>query len=736
MASILCLYTSPPTFANNALADHPAVADAMAKACAVRGLALLRPVQVRPMATFQGGYTAGVGSVTWEQEYAERWRSGWCALGVYCAEKGGEKAKETTPLNRPLGLYDPRKNTLFIRDMDSAAATATVAHEMVHALQYQNYPSLNAIQLWHNRDLAAAANSAIEGEAHIVGWHSDLERRQYLCSMDPQRATTNHVRWWGWTPTRLTAYEGFPHVFGPELALQRLLAAEEGADDSLLGSVPLSTRQVLKPNAGGAVEFIDLPTAIVGEALVNRGCRAGLANTAGALGIWGLLRQHETSGADVEEPPALIENWRGDRFLHVACPGDDNDELAWLIRWRDARAAEEFAARYQCIAKAVVAHGKVLGGAPQAATHGSVVVVTTPGLRDAVPTLLEAPTRTFASFQDWFGHGCFPQEQCGVTAANESLPPVSEDFICAKPSATPPDFTQWLETVRRARSMPPVTAADTAAVVRAAGELATFCTVNTVGNSDVAGACRAAYNGISYQTQLLQDSNWRGLAHCGNRQEVRQLLRQIHFTDAQGRQSRPLSGDYGAALAAEAFAKNGVAGLAKLANAPPLSTRQVIWPLRHLAVDFIHFPRQELKVQGCEVTVRDVRGAVAIWNLLKDRDSAEDTSPPPAMLAEWRGDRQVHLSCSANVQGWVWAIAWASTEAADWFAARYNALPSTVTKEAGLANRAEVEGRMVWMAPPALATARKLLASHLRIRSYRTFDEWRQEGCFPQNGCN
>ena len=706
------------------------------------------------MTTFQGGYTAGVGSVTWEQEYAERWRNGWCALGVYCANEsaptpadgssnasGGKVA--ATPLSRPAGLYDPQKNTLFVRSLDSATATDTIAHETVHALQYQNYPHLHAAHLWYNRDLAAAVNSAIEGDAHIVGWYFDPRQRLYLCSMDARHAATNHARWWRWTPTRLWAHEGFPHVFGPELALRRLLLAGQDGSDALLRTPPLSTLHVLKPTHTAAVDFIDLPSELVSPALGERNCRIGLANTAGALGIWGLLRQHDAANTSAEQPPPLIEDWRGDRFAHIACPGERNDELAWLIRWRNAAAAQSFAIRYQRIASAVAEHGAVLGATPQATVRGSAVLVATPGLRDTLPLLAEAPIRTFARFEDWLASSCFPQDECGGPNT-ATTPKTDSDFPCAQASSPPPAFPHWLDTVRRARSTMEAPNPDTDAVVEAAGELATFCAVNTSGNSDLAQACRAVYSGIPYQTQLLKDPNWRGLPNCGNETDVRRLMRQALFADAELPSSVPplFAGLYGTALAAGAFAKNGVAGLQALASAPPLSTRQILWPLLDEPVDFLASPNKELAALGCEIAASDVRGALAIWNLLLEHGPTANMNEPPPMLAEWRGDRQFHLRCGTDVnaesdaEGWIWTIRWASTAAAQWFATRYNALPPTAAQETGLAPLAEADGATVWIAPPSLATAKALLKDRLETRSYRSFDEWKQAGCFPQDGCN
>ena len=202
------------------------VADTISATCAIRGLDLKAPLRVLPMDAFQGGYSPGIGSVTWEADHARMWREGWCALGVYCARDiasgGGGTSKRG--FARPAGLYDPERNVLFVRDFTDASAAATIAHEAVHALQHQHFPALRAIHLWRNRDLAAAANSAIEGDAHVVGWSFDPARRTMLCSMDPERATSSHAKWWQWQPDGLSALEAFPHVFGTEPALREVLA--------------------------------------------------------------------------------------------------------------------------------------------------------------------------------------------------------------------------------------------------------------------------------------------------------------------------------------------------------------------------------------------------------------------------------------------------------------------------------------------------------------------------------
>ena len=725
----------------------------MAQACTLRGLALSRPVNVRPMTAFQDGYTPGIGSVTWEEEYAEQWRSGWCALGIYCTREstneaplspnaGNRRAGETTAaespprFSQPLGLYDADKNTLFVRDADAPAARTTIAHETVHALQYQNYPRLRAIHLWHNRDLAAAANSAIEGDAHIVGWYFDPHRRLYMCSLDARHAAQSHARWWRWTPHGAWAHEGFPHVFGPELALGRLLAGGRAAVDDLVQAPPLSTLQVLRPEQSGGVDFIDLPKTMVGAELASRGCEAGLANTAGALGIWGLLRQHDAANTSAEELPPLVEHWRGDRFLHVACPGERDDELAWLSHWRHASAAQDFAARYDRIASAVAAHGDVLGAPPHATVHENLAIVVTPGLNHAIPELAAAPTRTFRSYDDWLHSGCFPQRKCDEAEAPAPTETATA-FACSTIGAPPATFDRWLDSVRIARADEDVAVAEADAIIKAAGDLATFCAVNAANNKDLARACRAAHLGIPFQTQLLKDPNWRGLPHCATQGDVRSWLRALYFADAKNPYSAPstFAEIYGPALAAAAFAGNRASGLKALASAPPLSTRQIFWPQQDATVDFIHFPPTALAPLNCEATTTNVRGVLSIWNLLLAGDSEAGENEPPALLRQWRGDREAHLRC-ADAEGWIWAARWADATAASTFAAFYNALPATATEEVGLPRSADVDGEMTWAVPPALTATKAQLQSHLQIRTFGTLADWKREGCFPQDGCN
>ena len=702
----------------------------IASACGVRGLAASAPLDVRPMVDFQGGYTAGVGNIVWEQDHAERWRAGWCALGAYCvkARAGGDAAGKS-PMQGPAGLFDVDQNVLYVRDVASADAQRAVAHEATHALQYQNYPALRSVHLWYNRDLAAAANAATEGDAHIVGTFFDDARRRYLCSMAPNHATANRIRSRGWQPHALWAYEGFPHVFGPERALEMWLAGGDRVDD-WLREPPLATIAVLRPERPPEVDFIDLGVEVVRAELAGRDCVAGLANTAGALGIWGLLVQH--GNADAALWPAFIDHWRGDRFLHIACAGDANDEFAWVSRWHDRTAASEFAAHFRAIAAAAQVHGEVLDSAATAFVKDATVVVATPALHAAVPHLAAARVRTFSRFSKWVASGCFPQDECYSGEAAKPTAATSR-HLCAERTARPARFDAWLGRIRSARAAAPAPQAELDAALAAAGELAKFCAVNRANNADWAQACRAAYYGIRYQAQLRKDPNWQLLPHCASEAEMRDWYRATYYADAE----RPSSGEelfhqvYGPALAGRRLAEGGIKALAALAADPPLSTLAIFKPGSN-AVDFMRLPHAGLAALGCKVAASSVQGVLSTWHqLLEDGASAQQPAPP-AFLFDWQGDRQVILRC-AEQEGWISVSRWASEASARTFAASAASNADSFTLESGAGVHT------VWISPPALAAAKevqRVLREGLEVRSYSTFAAWRADGCFPQADCN
>ena len=726
---------APTATAQSTEAWRAAVARTISETCAVRGLSLDKPLSVLPMDEFQGGYTPGIGSVTWEDGHARTWREGWCALGVYCAqEPTAPTGRKTSGFARPAGLYDRDRNVLFVRDVQSRDAVATVAHEAVHALQYQRYPHLNAIHLWRNRDLAAAANSVVEGDAHVIGWSFNATRRALLCSADPAHAVQSRAEWWKWQPDGLSALEGFPHVFGLEPALKEMLARGSTAMDRMLRDPPLSTLAVLNPRPSTAsVEFIRLPEEFhVGD------CTTGLRNTAGVVGIWGLFRLHGDAEATGDALPAFLQAWRGDRFVHLACPGEQDDELAWMTRWRTPEAAVEFAARLGAIAEAIPSYGGVLGSEPEPVVSGRNVIVVTAGLRDEVARIADSETKVLATFGAWIDSGCFPDQSCAD--ADAQVEESTNKFLCADLDEPPGHLNAWLDRVRHARQAADRAPPELTGILDEIGRLAAFCAVNGARNPDLLAACRATYSGARYIAALDEDANYRLLPHCLAGRELRDWLQSTYYADhprAFASQAT-FASVHGIARAAEALADDGAAGLRALVSNPPLSTLALLRPGTATGVAMVGLPQAEVSARGCEITASHARGALAIWNLLMDYELAPEEDALPPFLAGWRGDRQFHIRCpEASRSGWAWISHWRTAEAAATFAARYRELAPLAADDTELpVADPVVDGRTVWIIPAALKQLEPSIKAGVEVRDFADFSSWVASGCFPQQACN
>lgn len=732
------------TSADEAVPWRNLVDRTIAETCAIRRLPMKRPVEVRPMTTFEGGYTKGIGSTVWEEHYAQAWRDGWCALGIYCEPENRTDGDSKNTRDRPRGLYDHSANVLYV-DVETDDYEGTVAHEFTHALQHQNFPALNALHLWYNRDLAAAGNAVIEGGAHVVGWSFRPNQRTRLCMMKPDEDGTRQPRWWSWAPDDFKAHEMFPHAFGPAISLEALLAGGTGGLDALLANPPLSTLAVLRPTLDGPVDFIALPVAALDAALVEKNCKVGLRNTVGAVGIWGLFSLHGVAPDD--RPPQFVDAWAGDRFAHLSCPNANDDEFAWLTRWRTVEAAGEFAQRFKAIASKIASYGGVLGAAPTAFERDRSVIVVTPGLAPTLNRLAESEARAFSRYDDWIASGCFPQDTCydpgrGLPRTGQRTAPV--DNSCPSDAAPPAAFSDWLSRTRRARDPSASRIPDAESLAEAAGRLAVFCATNSARNSDLKYACRASYGSIGYLARLDADPEWQQLPACLGSRDFRAWLESVYYADADRPFASPAIAPttYGTALAAAALETSGAAGLRALLDSPPLSTLAVLRPDLSAPVAFIRMPRVELAERGCHVGATDTQGVLGIWNLLMDYGEAPEEDALPSFLLDWRGDRQSFIRCGDDEDspepGWVWISRWASPQAAETFATHYRAIAPDASEETGFPPfaRVDVDQDTVWIVAPSLNELTPVLTDRLEMRTYSGFREWVADGCFPRADCN
>jgi len=196
---------------------------------------------------------------------------------------------------------------------------------------------------------------------------------------------------------------------------------------------------------------------------------------------------------------------------------------------------------------------------------------------------------------------------------------------------------------------------------------------------------------------------------------------------------------WGTPLAARRFSVSGNAGLDAALRDPPLSTLRVLEPSDTDPVEFVRLPGTELgsrvAARGCTLGDDNVAGALTLRVLFEDY--ARDTGPDVDTLVRgWRGDRFVQIECP---KAWelVWLTRWDSAEAAELFASAYRAIAPAIAAHAPLEGPPEVvvRDRTALVVTPGLAEAADWLFGASEIRSYSTFVQWREDGCFPETPC-
>jgi hypothetical protein len=245
------------------------------------------------------------------------------------------------------GYYDPRSKTLYVvQGVDSAAASTTLRHELVHALQDQHRNLDSLLRTRGQADRSTAAQAALEGQATWaqLGGGTDLgsrvpggwERVRQLIRDNANRAPS-------W-PRRRSCARG-PAVPVPE---RRRAGARRGARrPPRLGDrrLPQSTEQVLHTGAYLGARGVR-PDAPLTVTLRRRGRGGGGGEHVSASSTRGSC---STSTPGPGSRRAGAQGWGGDRWAlvrPVAGPGPWGDDagaaFVWLTVWDAQVDAGEF----------------------------------------------------------------------------------------------------------------------------------------------------------------------------------------------------------------------------------------------------------------------------------------------------------------------------------------------------------------------------------------------------------
>jgi len=240
------------------------------------------------------------------------------------------------------GFFDPDSGTLFVyegSDVKSAQFKFVLAHELVHALQY-DYLALDSIM--HQRrdsDRLAAAQAMLEGQATLASMQMMAPGQDLLSDdaiwetfREQLRTARGSMQVFAETPRVLQEGLIFPYLEGAEF-VRWSERNGAGVGEPYGAAIPVSTEQVLHPQRYAARDMpVEVPLDTVGAA-------PGESDVMGEMGVATLSA--DLAGAEVVSTTIPI-GWGGDRYRLYQSPV--GPALVWLIAWDDQRAADRFLA--------------------------------------------------------------------------------------------------------------------------------------------------------------------------------------------------------------------------------------------------------------------------------------------------------------------------------------------------------------------------------------------------------
>ncbi|TFG45767.1 MAG: hypothetical protein E4H41_04180 [Gemmatimonadales bacterium] len=238
------------------------------------------------------------------------------------------------------GFFDPDSGMLFVyegSDVKSAQFKFVLAHELVHALQY-DYLALDSIM--HQRrdsDRLAAAQAMLEGQATLASMKMMVPGRDLLNDdaiwetfREQLLAARGSMQVFAETPRVLQEGLIFPYLAGAEFVRwYERNRAEAGQPYG--AAIPVSTEQVLHPQRYARRDMpVDVPLDTVGA-------EPGESDVMGEMGL--AVLSADMAGNEVVSTTVPI-GWAGDRYRLYQSP--EGPALVWLIAWDDQRAADRF----------------------------------------------------------------------------------------------------------------------------------------------------------------------------------------------------------------------------------------------------------------------------------------------------------------------------------------------------------------------------------------------------------
>lgn len=238
-----------------------------------------------------------------------------------------------------VGYYDPKTRVLYVvSDAPTEAASITITHELIHALQDQ-YISLDSAQkLEGQNDRQSAAQAVFEGQAVYEQIAAMLGGNNVAVNLpggwdrvrEMIRENQSSMPVFAAAPVVIQETLIFPYLSGAEFVRNY---KDRNPGKQLYRDMPQSTEQILHP--GAYFSKRDAPTEITLPPL--SGVAPVYQNTIGEFETRLFLFQHLK---DQNEAIRGATGWDGDRYQLFNTSGGQG--IAWVTVWDSSVDASEF----------------------------------------------------------------------------------------------------------------------------------------------------------------------------------------------------------------------------------------------------------------------------------------------------------------------------------------------------------------------------------------------------------
>ena len=254
-----------------------------------------------------------------------------------------------------LGLYDEQVAAFYVPEeralytFKEATFTGnldkiTLAHELTHALQDQNFDLTTfPLKVKDNDDLALATAALVEGDATLLmaqyyGEHLDVRDMlgDVLGGMLGQKTAKFHA-----APAYFREMLVFPYQQGAEFAMAVFAAGGSDALNAAFHEPPVSTKQILHPEK--YLHNRHQPETITLQKLDAAGWRLIGNNVLGEFGLRQLLSQH----LSLLQAQRVAAGWNGDRYHVYERGADGPTALVWTTAWESEADAGAFESAYR-----------------------------------------------------------------------------------------------------------------------------------------------------------------------------------------------------------------------------------------------------------------------------------------------------------------------------------------------------------------------------------------------------